>query len=399
MVSYSVKLKGNNQRTRANGRVPLYLLVIINRESYPVSLGLTWPAHLVDNKAGQILSAGKRDTDYNDYQLIISNELQKINEIFKIYRIQDRILTKALFIDELQNIDRRKDFIAYMIYKINQRYKEKEISSKTKQNHMSTLHRFVLMQKSIPFYAVDAKLLKKFTRFLAAKYENEESTIWGRIKDLKTYLNYAQAEGIAVNMDYENFSNPVPASRIIYLEEFQINNLMKLYNSRTLEPTAQEVLRASLFSCFTSLRISDVQRAEWGWVQMSNEMRFLPWKTRRFKREVVIPLSSIAKSFIAKRVGKFFNLPTDQEINRSLKEIAKYANINLNLTFNVLRHTFATHYYRQTKDVVSLQKIMGHSKIQTTMVYVHINEQDKKTGMELMEASFMKNAQFLKHVI
>lgn len=398
MVSYSVKLKCNNARIQKDGKASLYLLVIINREIKHLALNLAWPAHLVDNKSGTMLPRTKRDSDFNDYQLIISNELQKVNEVFKVYRIQDRVLNMSLFLQEYQNIDRRRNFITYFSDKIEERFKEKNIVERTKLNHTGTCSLLKRYKSVAPFYAIDKRFLEGFARYLKSKHQNEDSTIWGRIKDVTTYLELARLDGIALNVDYEAYKNTSPSSSLVYLEDHEIDALAKLFNSNVLDPARQLVLRAFLFSCFTSMRISDVQRAEWGWYKMNGELEFLPWKNRRFKKLVNIPLSEIARSLISKRTGKFFDLPTDQEINRTLKDIARSCKITKNLTFHVSRHTFGTHYYRQTKDVVSLQKIMGHSKIETTMIYVHINEQDKKTGMELLTQSFLKGSPFMRMV-
>lgn len=400
MVSYSVKLRCNSDRVQKNGNASLYLTVIINREKKTIPLNLSWPVHLVDNKAGVMKPRKKRDADFNDYQLIITNELQKVNEIFKVYRIQDKVLTMDLFQEELANIDRRRDFLVYMENKIEDRFRYKEISNRTRLNNIGTLNRLRKFKPSIPFHSTDKKLLQRFKAYLAAKYQNDDATIWGRIKDIKTYLHLAIEDGISLNTDFENFTNTPPLPSLVYLEEEEINRLMGLFLSNRLDQVRQQTLRAFLFSCFTSLRISDVYRAEWGWVQLNNELHFVPWKNRRFHKEVQIPLSTIAHKLIDKRSGKFFNLPTEQEMNRSLKDIASMPEVNIrkHLTFHVARHTFGTHYYKQTKDVVALQKVMGHSKITTTMIYVHVNEQDKRKGMDIMNDSFMKNTRFMRLV-
>jgi integrase/recombinase XerD len=390
MVSYSVKLKHNVSRIQKDGRSSLYLLVIINRVSYPLPLNLKWPADLVNNKDGCIYPRKRKDPDFNDYQLIIDTELKKVNEIFKIYRIQDRALTMELFLDELQNMDRRQSFLAYMKDRIDTRYKQKEISAQTRKNATGTYKKLKSFRPDIPFYAVDKKFLQKFVHHLRLK-GNASGTIWSRIKDLKTYLHMADEDGITVNKDFEKFSNPSPSSSLTYLEDEELNRLVTLFNANKLMETENQALRAFLFSCFTSLRISDVQLADWNWMQMGEELRFVPKKNKRFNKEVTVPISKLAKSFIQHRTGKFFYLPTDQEINRSLKDIAKKAGIKKRLTFHVARHTFASQYYKKYQNVVTLKEILGHSKIETTMIYVHINNQDKRVGMAIMEADYLKN--------
>ena len=43
---------------------------------------------------------------------------------------------------------------------------------------------------------------------------------------------------------------------------------------------------------------------------------------------------------------------------------------------HLLRHTFATHYIRNGGDAFSLQRILGHSDIKTTMIYVNLAGSD-----------------------
>jgi site-specific recombinase XerD len=52
----------------------------------------------------------------------------------------------------------------------------------------------------------------------------------------------------------------------------------------------------------------------------------------------------------------------------------KACKINKNVSFHISRHTFATNYLLSGGNVVNLQKLMGHSKIEETMIYVHIVE-------------------------
>lgn len=80
-----------------------------------------------------------------------------------------------------------------------------------------------------------------------------------------------------------------------------------------------------------------------------------------------------------------FNLPTEKTVNIQLKEIAEVAEINKPITSHVGRHSFATLFLLKGGDVQTLMKILGHSKIDTTMVYVHIVDQEKKKQMAFMD--------------
>lgn len=47
-----------------------------------------------------------------------------------------------------------------------------------------------------------------------------------------------------------------------------------------------------------------------------------------------------------------------------------------------LRHTAATLMYQSTGDVRVLKKVLGHSNLNTTQVYVHVNDENIKNALE-----------------
>ncbi len=64
-----------------------------------------------------------------------------------------------------------------------------------------------------------------------------------------------------------------------------------------------------------------------------------------------------------------------RNVERIVERIAKRANLSgIRITPHILRHTFATHYIQNGGDPFSLQRILGHSDIKTTMIYVNLAE-------------------------
>jgi hypothetical protein len=53
-----------------------------------------------------------------------------------------------------------------------------------------------------------------------------------------------------------------------------------------------------------------------------------------------------------------------------IKRYGRKAKIDNRISPHTLRHTFATEYYRQTKDIETLRRILGHSDISTTTIYI-----------------------------
>ena len=70
--------------------------------------------------------------------------------------------------------------------------------------------------------------------------------------------------------------------------------------------------------------------------------------------------------------GLIFHTYSNQYFNRALKQLATMAGIQKKVTSHVARHTFATHLASKVP-IHILKAILQHSKIETTMVYLHLS--------------------------
>lgn len=62
-----------------------------------------------------------------------------------------------------------------------------------------------------------------------------------------------------------------------------------------------------------------------------------------------------------------------------------WLSVNMDFRFHDLRHTFATHFLRNTKDFRALQEILGHSDYRMTLRYSHVLDDHKREAMEAFE--------------
>lgn len=61
-------------------------------------------------------------------------------------------------------------------------------------------------------------------------------------------------------------------------------------------------------------------------------------------------------------------------LRHALNDAAKRAAITRNVNLHILRHCFASHALEEGMNIKTLQHLMGHSSINTTMVYLHVSE-------------------------
>jgi integrase len=64
----------------------------------------------------------------------------------------------------------------------------------------------------------------------------------------------------------------------------------------------------------------------------------------------------------------------------------------LHFTMRDLRRTGATWYYNETKDLVGVSKMLGHTNLQTTRRYLNIDETDLRAIARVMDGKVFKNS-------
>tara|TARA_B110000037_G_C16995727_1_gene455018 strand:- start:65 stop:967 length:903 start_codon:yes stop_codon:yes gene_type:complete len=91
---------------------------------------------------------------------------------------------------------------------------------------------------------------------------------------------------------------------------------------------------------------------------------------REWTWQYIFPSSKLAvdpRSGVVRRHHVF-----DKTIQSFVKKAGLAAGINKVVTPHVLRHSFGTHLLEQGKDIRTVQELMGHKDVATTMIYTHV---------------------------
>jgi len=175
----------------------------------------------------------------------------------------------------------------------------------------------------------------------------------------------------------------------LVLEPEEAQNLLRQPNKRYPTGLRNKAMMSLMLHC--GLRLSEVTNLRPGNINLTKgKLRVESGKGNK-DRDLAIPeyLTDLLDSWRKKRPqGDYFfstlkgKKLSDRYVQNMVKRYAQKAGITKNISPHSLRHTYATQYYRQTKDIETLRRILGHSDISTTTIYITLANIDVENGMK-----------------
>lgn len=275
-------------------------------------------------------------------------------------------------------------------------------------------------------FVVREEDMNEFHYYLQER-ENSEATIEKYMRDVRKFMTFAgtdQPVGKEKLLEYkewliENYAVSSVNSMLVALNQFlvflekgrlrlrriKVQRMDTLCMDRILDKREfQKLVRTARQQgkdqiamimetmCATGIRVSElkffhVENVRNGIVRVWNKGKY---------RMVILPellrkklLLYIGRNRI--RSGVIFRTRTGREKNRSniwkeMKAIGELANISLKKVFpHNLRHLFARTFYRETKNLINLADILGHSNLDVTRGYASDGIKEWKRNLEKMK--------------
>ena len=142
---------------------------------------------------------------------------------------------------------------------------------------------------------------------------------------------------------------------------------------------------------YSGLRISDILKLKIKDVKSRNSINIREKKTGKqrmfeinnaLKRELEKYIADKDTSEYLIKSKKGCNKPLDRsQAYRILNKVGKQFKLEA-IGTHTLRKTFGYHFYKQTKDIVTLQQIFNHSDPSVTLRYIGIEQEDINIAMK-----------------
>lgn len=261
-----------------------------------------------------------------------------------------------------------------------------KLSKGTIGNHQNTLDVLRGFRYDFTFSDITYEFIVEFDHYIKS-LGYAVNTLAKFMKIFKRYINLAIDNDIITANPFRKYHIHYEQTRKNTVTEADIK---KIENAvERLEGDELEVAKGFLFSTYTGLRFSDVQRVQRSHIKSIYRNKWLVMKMQKTEREVRVPISKMFKGAAINlindiRQGRLFRLPPNARTNVILDRITNRLGIKKHLSFHCARHSCATILLLKGVNMPIISSILGHTSIHTTQVYAAVK--DKTINREIRRA-------------
>lgn len=287
---------------------------------------------------------------------------------------------------------------------------------------------YLQLEKSLSENSVEAYIhdIEKFTQFLSItqsekapkeielsdfdlflKWINElglsPSSQARIISGLKSFYKYCLQEQISVSNPTELLEAPKLGKHLPdTLSYDEIEKIISSLDLSTSEGMRNKAIIETLYSC--GLRVSELVNLKLSCLYFdAGYVRI----TGKGDKERLVPIGDSAVKYISvylENIRVHLTVTTANEdivfLNRRgkklsrvmifmiIKEAAKNAGINKNVSPHTFRHSFATHLVEGGADLRAVQEMLGHESITTTEIYTHLDREYLRDTLQQFHPAF-----------
>ena len=374
--------------------VPIYARIIVNGQRAEFATKLLVENAKWDSQNSRVIG---RDSESKQINLKLQRITREISEIVDERtkgrkKINAQLIKSSYFGEtegELGIIRLTEIFIkANKIELAEGSLKNYRYTYRALQNYLKYQYR----QAELVLEDLTMKFAYGFERYLKQKTACNQNGAMKHIQRLKAILNFGVRNEYLKNNPVSTFQISFKKSHRAYLNQEELNNLEKL---QVKIPRLVNIKSLFLFACYTGLSYIEVKnlRVKNIGVEKGDERWIYTTRQKTGTIEDVPLLPKAEKildnylRFHSSPNDLIFPTPTNQVMNRYLKELAEVAGIYKNITFHSARHTFATTVtLANGLPLETLQAFLGHASVKTTQIYAQIVRDKASRDFQALKA-------------
>ncbi|MCX8533117.1 site-specific integrase [Chryseobacterium luquanense] len=358
-----------------DGKCLVFLLIRSGKLKTTMNLDIKIDPKYWDNLRCRV----KKSENFENFNIILDTIEAKIITIKRDFLIYERVLTPELLVENINNSVPAFDFISFCTFHSESgNYKPNTLKA-----HKTAINKLKEFRKEIPFSMLTLEFFEKYRKWLLTYKGNKDPTCFTDFKILKKFINLADEKGIRLAFNKDKFIVKESKTTPVFLEPEEVGRLHKYYFNEFISRYHFLPLGYFLFSCYTGLRISDIQNLK----RQDVEQDIFRFKHVKTSNDQYMKITDELRSILDYNPKLFIDRLSDQKINKQLKNIADVCKIEKSISMHVARHTFATTFLKNSGSIAKLSKLLGHSTMKHTMVYAHLTDQDALQEMRRISYS------------
>lgn len=279
---------------------------------------------------------------------------------------------------------------------------ERGFSPRTIEAYKHDLDKFVAFLKLLNKSSVSAITKEDVRRFLAQQAQTNGAVTRARkLSSIKSFFKYLGREGVIAANPVSDIEAPkLPEREPTYLTQAEYQNLIATVKREATPFYLSRDLAITVLLLGTGIRLSELVGLTLDKVNLECSGRNIKVRGKGDK-ERIIPLTdelvSVLEHYLKTRPNVssshlFISRLGDELRARSVyglvKKYLKATGIKkTKMAVHSLRHTFGTSLMNNGVNIVVIQELLGHKKLETTRRYLHINSVDLRNAVDSLVLS------------